>query len=748
MNYVIKIKGMHCAACVNRVQKAVLSAGGIKAASVSLIMNTAAFEADYVDFRRVDQLLQQDGYRIDAQTIYFRGTGVAAEISNAFVRLDGVVGSEFNEGTGFGSIRYVEGVADRKKLVEKLQSMNLKEAVGESAPVGTALTYVIVLLSAVGVSLGMLHMHETFPVQFAIATIVYFVGGWKFHVPGLRTLARLAPNMDALVFLGTTAAYGWSSYAFLAGGHEIYFESGTAIIGAVLLGRTLEAKIRGKMQNGLLALISKTATKARVMREGTEIEVNASELRKGDRVAVRQGEFVPADGVIIDGSAEIDESAIRGDIVPVTKSARMQAFAGTRVINGFLKLEVSCNAADFVLNKITAQLQQSLTKKLGVERFADKVAEYFVFGVIAIAVATFAWWYSNAGISAAFVRAVAVLIISCPCAFGLATPAAVFAASLACTRKGILLRNPAAIESAPAITTVVFDKTGTLTEGRFQVVDVSGDRENTLALAALAELGSNHPIARAISDACTKKLSLVVLSNVTQMPGLGIKAETSKGVILVGNKHLMEFNDIKVEGEETATTVYVAQNGKHIGTIILEDSLKPDAKSAVAAVGRKVALVTGDTKPAAEKAAHELGIEDVHAEVLPHEKGMIIQEMKEKGESVAFVGDGLNDSAAIAAADCGIAMASGSDITVETADVVITSSNPRTVADFFEIAAAARKTIIRNFAWALLYNVILIPLAMGVFGAGATISPALAGVAMACSSLLVMTNSILLWITR
>ncbi|MCR4402790.1 MAG: heavy metal translocating P-type ATPase [Firmicutes bacterium] len=616
--------------------------------------------------------------------------------------------------------------------------------------------------------------------QFALATPVQFVAGRQFYTGALAALRARSPNMDVLVALGTTAAYGFSVYQTFAGRGHLYYESSAVVITLVLLGRFLEARAKGRTSEAIRKLAGLAPRVAHVVRDGKEADIPTDEVRVGDVVVVRPGERIPVDGIILDGTSVVDESMLTGESIPVDKGPGDEVTGATINGHGSFRLRATRVGRDTVLSQIVRMVEEAQESKAPIQRMADIVAGYFVPAVLGVALVALVGWLVATGDPArALIAFTAVLVIACPCALGLATPTAVMVGTGKGAEVGVLIRGAEHLERAHGIDTVMFDKTGTLTKGEPQVVaevpvcpaktssrpastDVRGaegvpktsadDRAlEMLELAASAELRSEHPLGAAVvRRARALGITPAEPERFEAIPGKGVRAHVRGAVVLAGTWRLLQENGVSVtEDVEKArrsmeaqgqTAMFVAANGMALGVIGLADTVKETSKEAVRelhALGVDVIMITGDNERTARAIAREVGIDRVLAEVLPSEKAREVERLRGEGRVVAMVGDGINDAPALAAADVGIAMGTGTDIAMEAADITLIRGDLRAVAAAIRLSRRTMATIRQNLFWAFAYNVIGIPLA--AFG---LLSPVIAGAAMAFSSVSVVTNSL------
>jgi Cu+-exporting ATPase len=731
---VAPVRGMHCAACVGKVERALTAVPGVDRASVNLATEQATVSFD-PELTSVDAL---------------RAAVAAAGYELAEPR------------AGAGPVDDTERSA--READQRRQRNRLIVGAVLSAPV------------LVG---GMSHLLPWVPaalqdpwVLLILTTPVQFWVGWQFHRGFLHDLRYRSASMSTLVSVGTSAAYFFSvavtlwPHAFPHNAAMTYYDVSAVVITLVVLGRWLEARARGRTSEAIRRLVSLAPRTARVVRDGAEIDVPAADVQVGDFVRIRPGERIPVDGVVTEGASTIDESMLTGESLPVEKTLESKVFAGTVNRTGSFIFRAARVGSETALARIIKLVSDAQGSRAPIQRIADRVAAIFVPIVLAIAGLTFvAWWAFGPAPSAlyALTNAVAVLVIACPCAMGLATPTAIMVATGRGAELGILVKSATALETLDRVSTIVFDKTGTLTTGRLVVTDVvtaeraAASDDEVLALAAAAEQGSEHPLGEAIvARAKERGLALPPISEFTTVPGQGIDALASDGRVLLGNRALMEARGIDVEAlapraralaAQGKTAVYLTLGGRALGVIAVADTLKPEAPETIAALGRRgldVAMLTGDARPTAEAVAARAGMRRVLAEVLPEDKAREIVKLRDEGRCVAMVGDGINDAPALARADVGIAMGSGTDVAIEAADVTLVRGDLRGVVAAIDLSRRTIRIIKENLVWAFGYNVVLIPVAAGVLYPiwGVLLSPILAGAAMAFSSVSVVTNSL------
>jgi Cu+-exporting ATPase len=669
--------------------------------------------------------------RVDLPLSGMTCAACARSIERTLAGTPGVERAHVNFATATATVEFRPGLTKVGDLIGAIEELGYGVPETEPAPEAQGRQYrrrliVSLLLAAPVMVLGM--MHRAIWLQLALTLPVIFYCGAPFYVSAWSALRHYSANMNTLIALGTGAAFLYSFYETLRGRNEVYFEAAAAIIALVLLGRTLEARARSQASAAIRRLIDLQPPMARVVRDGVETEVPLAEVRVGDVAVVRPGERIPVDGTIVDGASAVDESMLTGESMPVDKGRGAPVFTGTMNLSGAFRLEATKVGRSTVLRQMIEMVKQAQGSRAPVARLADVVSGWFTLAVLLAAAATFAAWLLFAPFSTAMVNAVAVLIIACPCALGLATPTAIMVGTGRGAEHGILIKGGEALEMAQKIDTIVLDKTGTLTLGRPRVVGVHPSpgfsESDLLRLAATAERYSEHPIAKAILDAAA-------VCDVPLGEPAGFSAQTGHGV-----RALVEGREVVVGRPGITVTV----DGARAGAIEVADENKPEAAAAVGRfqdMGLEVWLITGDHRPAAQAAALEAGIQRVVAEVSPAAKVAHIRELQAAGKRVAMVGDGINDAPALAAADLGIAMGTGADIALEAGAITLTRGNLHGVADAIELSRRTMRIIRQNLFWAFAYNTIGIPVA-----ALGLLSPMLASAAMALSSITVVSNSL------
>ncbi len=756
----LPIGGMSCATCAKRVERALGRVAGIASARVNLATERAAIEGT-APLATLIEAVGKAGYAVPEGRFELGIAGMtcatcAGRVERALRRLPGVLEAQVNLASERASVRAVAGT-EEAALAEAIRraGYSLRDSAPEArAAEGgrerrdlllAALLSLPFLLGMIGMGFGQDWMPGGW-VQLALAAPVQFWLGARFYRAGWAALRAGTGNMDLLVALGTSAAFGLSLWGLLRGWHHLYFEASAVVILFILLGKYLEARARRATGAAIEALLALRPRTARRLADGVEEEVPAASLAVGDRVVVRPGERIPADGRVEEGEAGIDESALTGESRAVARGPGDAVATGTIALDGRLVVEVRAVGAETVLARTAALVAAAQASRAPVQRLVDRVSAVFVPVVAGIAALTLiGWLLAGAGAEAAVLHAVAVLVIACPCALGLATPAAIMAGTGAAARAGILIRDAEAIERAGAITLVAFDKTGTLTEGRPRLAAIAtapGVTEaEALRLAGALQAGSEHPLARAVLDRARPDLPPV--TGFRALPGRGVAGTVEGRALLFGSPRLLGESGADPAGlaaPATMTPAWLIEEGRVLALLAFEDTERPHAAEAVASLarmGQKAAMLSGDSPEVAAAVAARLGIADVAAGLLPADKAGRVAAWRAAGERVAMVGDGVNDAPALAAADLGIAMGSGTDIAVQAAGITLLRPDPALVPAALAVTRRTLRTIRQNLGWAFGYNLIGLPLA--AFG---LLSPLLAGAAMALSSVSVLANAL------
>ena len=803
---IIPVTGMTCTTCAATIQKGLAKTPGVEEAKVSFASEKASVEYDpaKVDLAEIKNTITQIGYGVATKKSIFPVGGMTcasciARVEKALLSVPGVISSSVNLASEKATVEYVEGteLADLKRAVKEAgyglgpEAETLEDVTTAARRESRVVRNRFILAITFGALILVLGFGPSFVgkpyLLWALATPVQFWAGWRFYRGAWGALKHRTTDMNTLIAVGTSAAYLYSVVAilfpglFVAAGREpaLYFDTAALIIGLILLGRFLEARARGQTSEAIKKLIGLQPKTALVIRDGEETEIPVEDVQVGDLILVRPGERMPVDGIVRQGYSSIDESMITGESIPVEKKVGDEVIGATINKTGSFQFEATKVGKDTTLAQIIRLVEEAQGSKAPIQRLADVIASYFVPIVIGIAIITFIIWYF-VGPAPAFTFAllnfVAVLIIACPCALGLATPTAIMVGTGKGAENGVLIRSAEALERSHKIRTVLLDKTGTLTQGEPEVTDViaspSSSQEEVLRLAASAERGSEHPLGEAIVKAASeKKLELAPASDFNAIPGHGIEAAVGKKRLLLGNLKLIKdrglsLNRLEEEAnrlwEEGKTVMFLALDSQVVGIIAVADTLKPNAKEALEEIhkmGIETVMLTGDNQRTAEAIAREVGVDRVLAEVLPEHKVQEVKKLQDEGKVVAMVGDGINDAPALAQADIGIAIGTGTDVAMETGDITLISGDLGGIVTAISLSKRTMRTIKQNLFWAFAYNTALIPVAAGilylVFGQAGVptglhfflgdygfLNPILAAAAMAASSLTVVSNSL------
>ena len=778
----LPIDGMTCASCAGRVEKSLAKVPGVRSVSVNLATEQARIEAPAESLPALVEAVQQAGYSVPAHSLELDISGMtcascAGRVEKALAKVPGVKSVSVNLATERAHVELL-GQVDPGLLINAVTQAGYGASLHQSEKTTEddqqkrlhrerwALTLAIVL--ALPLVLPMLlapfGIHWMLPAwaQFVLATPVQFVLGARFYVAAWKAVKAGAGNMDLLVALGTSAGYGLSLYEWAIAEPgtmpHLYFEASAVVIALVLLGKYLESRAKRQTASAIRALEALRPERALRMVDGQEQDVAISDLRLNDLVLVKPGERFPVDGEVVEGQSHADEALISGESLPVPKQPGDKVTGGAINGEGRLIIKTLALGTETVLARIIRLVEDAQSAKAPIQKLVDKVSQVFVPVVLLIALATLlGWWLYGAPIETALINAVAVLVIACPCALGLATPTAIMAGTGVAARHGILIKDAEALERAHEVSAVVFDKTGTLTSGTPQIAHFSaldGDEAHLLQAAGALQRGSEHPLAKAVLDACAaRSLNVPDVIDSQSLTGRGIAGTLEGRRLALGNRRLLEETGLnpgslaesaqawETEGRTLSWLIEQSPQPQVLGLFAFGDTLKPGALSAIEQLNaRHISshLLTGDNRGSAKVVAEALGITDVHAEVLPADKAATVAELKKTGV-VAMVGDGINDAPALAAADIGIAMGGGTDVAMHAAGITLMRGDPRLVPAALEISRKTYAKIRQNLFWAFIYNVIGIPLAAFGF-----LNPVLAGAAMAFSSVSVVSNALLL----
>ena len=796
----LPVLGMTCANCAVSVERSAKKEAGVSEAAVNLASEkvTVVFDPSLTKPQALIDRIERAGYRVPTATLELPITGMtcancSATVERTLNKVPGIVEAVVNLATEKATVRYLPGAATRADLVAAVKRAGYGVIEGESEEalvdaekvarerevqvqtrkllVGVLFTLPLFVLSMArdfGLVGHWAHATWVNVLFWVLATPVQFYTGWDYYVGGVKSLRNGSANMDVLIALGSSVAYFYSITVTLGllGGH-VYFETSAAIITLIKVGKLIEVRAKGKTSEAIKALMGLQPKTARVERDGVEQDIPSNQVVAGDLVIVRPGERIPVDGLVVSGRSSVDESMLTGESLPVDKAVGDTVIGATINKQGLIKFEATKVGRETALAQIIRLVEEAQGSKAPIQALADRVSAVFVPAIIVIAVLAFAAWLaSGAGFTAALVRLVAVLVIACPCALGLATPTAIVVGTGKGANHGILFKSSAALQRAHKLDAVVLDKTGTLTRGEPAVTDIiaSGDwdEEKVLQLAASAERGSEHPLGEAIVTAAkARELGLSDPAGFRAVAGHGIVAQVDDHQVVVGNLRLMTTEGIQLNGlQEMAgrlqnqgkTAMWIAADGQAVGLIGVADTLKEGSREAVArlrGLGLDVIMMTGDNRATAEAIAAEVGIDRVLAEVLPGDKAANVAALQSEGLVVAMVGDGINDAPALAQADVGIAIGTGADVAMETAGITLISGDLRGVPRAIALSQSTMRIIKENLFWAFGYNVSLVPLAAGVLAVFdhlpvflRELHPVAAAFAMAFSSVSVVMNSL------
>ncbi|WP_301151569.1 heavy metal translocating P-type ATPase [Metapseudomonas otitidis] len=785
VSFDLPITGMTCASCAGRVERALAKVPGVESASVNLAREQARVQAPADALPALREAVQRAGYEVPQGRLELEIGGMtcascAGRVERALAKVPGVLEVSVNLASERASVQRLDGVDDQALIqavtragyqarLHQAEHADDSEARARQALQRERLALALALLLAAPLVLPMLvepfGLHWMLPawVQFALATPVQFLLGARFYRAAWKAVRAGAGNMDLLVAIGTSAGYGLSLYQWATAhpGHvpHLYFEASAVVIALVLLGKYLESRAKRQTSAAIRALEALRPERAIRLRDGREEDVAIAELQLGDEVLVKPGERFPVDGEVLEGQSHADEALISGESLPVPKAPGDLVTGGAINGEGRLRVRTTALGGETVLARIIRLVEDAQAAKAPIQKLVDRVSQVFVPAVLLTALATLGGWLlAGAALETALINAVAVLVIACPCALGLATPTAIMAGTGVAARHGILIKDAEALEVAHAVTAVAFDKTGTLTSGTPRITHLAaadGNDAHLLAWAGALQRGSEHPLAKAVLDACDERgLAVPEVGDSQSLTGRGIQGVVESRLLALGNRRLLDEHGLdggallasaqawEAEGRTLSWLLALPPQAQVLGLFAFGDSLKEGARDAVQALrGRHIAshLITGDNRGSARVVAEALGIDDVHAEVLPADKAAEVVRLKAGGAVVAMVGDGINDAPALAAADVGIAMGGGTDVAMHAAGITLMRGDPRLVPAALDIARRTYGKIRQNLFWAFIYNLVGIPLA-----AAGMLNPVVAGAAMALSSVSVVSNALLL----
>ena len=776
----LPIEGMTCAACSNRIEKVLNKMDGVEAqVNLTTERATVHYDEDKLSLSDISERIDKLGYQVRPAHAEFDITGMTcAACSNRIEKVlnkqPAIQNATVNLSTEVATVDYYPGNMDESDIIERIKKLGYDATLKSEEQsdrkenelrrkkyklILAALLSLPLLLTMLthllGIHLPHIFMNPWF--QFAFAFPVQFIIGWQFYTGAYKSLRSGSANMDVLVALGTSAAFFYSLYESikwmrgLTNDPHLYFETSAVLITLILFGKYLEARAKSQTTNALSSLLNLQAKDARVMRDGKEQLVSIDALQVGDHIIVKPGEKVPVDGVIIKGNSSVDESMLTGESIPVEKHMGDKVIGATMNKNGSFTMEATKVGKDTALQSIVKIVESAQGSKAPIQRMADVISGYFVPIVVGIAILTFIVWmlFVKQGFEASLVAAISVLVIACPCALGLATPTSIMVGTGRAAEHGILFKGGEHLERTHEIETIVLDKTGTITKGEPEVTDFTGD-DRALQYLASSEQSSEHPLASAIVKyAEAQAVSLEEVSHFEAVPGHGIRTQIDNEDIYVGNRKLMQQYNIEIETFEPnmqlfeaqgKTAMMIAYEGKVQGIVAVQDTVKPSAKDAIdelKAMGIEVIMLTGDNTRTAQAIASEVGIAEVIAEVLPEDKAEKVKALQAQGRKVAMVGDGVNDAPALALSDIGIAIGTGTEVAIETADVTILGGELTLIPEAIKLSHATIRNVKQNLGFAFGYNVIGIP-----FAALGLLAPWIAGLAMALSSVSVVSNAL------
>lgn len=776
----VDVVGMTCAACSARIEKSLNKLEGVTSANVNLLANKATVEFDSAATNKdmIVKTIEKTGYEVPLtrETLLVEGMTCAAcsaRVEKMLGKVEGVVKVNVNLSTNKAIVDFPSGVVETSALIAAVEKAGYKAQVQRESDVdkekqmrekeikSLKTSFIIsLILTAPLVAAMFFHMAGQTNIltngyfQWALATPVQFIIGYRFYRGAYHSVRGGGANMDVLIALGTSAAYFYSIYNLFNMVHEYYFEASAVIITLIVLGKLFEAIAKGKTSEAIKKLMGLQPKTARVIRNDTEMDIDIDDLLVGDIIVVRPGEKVPVDGIIVEGSSALDESMITGESIPVDKKEGDQVIGATINKFGAFKFKATKIGKDTVLSQIIRLVEDAQGSKAPVQKLADKISGIFVPTVLVIALVTFLIFYFLGDFNTGLINAVAILIIACPCALGLATPTAIMVGTGKGAENGILIKSGEHLEMAHKMDAIIFDKTGTITKGEPEVTDVEAvngfDENELLRIAGSVEKTSEHPLGQAIVGYAESQLVMLKdADSFAAVPGKGLNAKFEGRDVLIGNRKLMNEGSIDLTRmedeissleEQGKTAMIVSVDGKLAGIIAVADQIKNTSLTAIKELqdmGLQVYMITGDNERTAKAIASQVGIGNVVADVLPEHKASKVEELKGQGKHVGMVGDGINDAPALAAADVGFAIGTGTDVAMEAADITLMRGDLSGVVTAIRLSHRTMKTIKQNLFWAFFYNSVGIP-----FAALGFLNPMIAGAAMAFSSVSVVTNSL------
>ncbi|WP_018923445.1 heavy metal translocating P-type ATPase [Salsuginibacillus kocurii] len=787
----LQISGMTCAACTTRVEKGLKSVEGVHDANVNIATEHAAvtYDEERTDLEELARKVEELGYQVRSEEVEFDVTGMTCaacsnRVEKVLTRLEGVQEANVNLALETASVSYIDAaveVGDMKQAVDKAGFQLHEKAESEGHDVrdeeielqtGKFIFAAILTLPLLWTMVthfeftAFLWVPELFMnpwVQLALATPVQFIVGAQFYRNAYKALKNKSANMDVLVAMGTSAAYFYSIYLgwqWMGTGEampELYFEAAAIIITLIVLGKLFEARAKGRTSQAIKKLLGLRANTATVVREGVEREIPVEDVVKGDLLRVKPGEKIPVDGIVKKGRSAIDESMLTGESLPIDKSEGDEVIGATINKNGALTVEATRVGKDTALAQIVKVVEEAQGSKANIQRMVDKVSSVFVPAVVIFAVLTFLGWYfifAPGNMAAALIPTISILVIACPCALGLATPTSIMAGSGRSAEMGVLFKGGEYLESTRAIDTVVLDKTGTVTKGEPELTTIEtewADEQEFLRLVGSVEKVSEHPLARALVKGIEEQgIKLGQAENFAAIPGAGVEASVDGHLTLIGTRKLLSDHKVQIPAgaevvmeqleAEGKTAMLVAVDGIYAGLTAVSDTIKDSSKEAISrlkAEGHHVIMLTGDNERTARAIAAQVGVDEVLAEVLPEEKSKEIERLQQNGRKVAMVGDGINDAPALAVANIGMAIGTGTDVAIEAADITLMRGDLNSAADAVLMSRLTMRNIKQNLFFAFIYNTSALPIAAAGF-----LAPWVAGAAMAFSSVSVVLNAL------